>query len=136
MAKQVFSDPVSELGRVLGGGSLERLKDVLTDGDAYFSAGELARMGAAFSQVGDMLTSDARAAVSPSIEGMVGAEARIVDCGVTFAWRRGGESVRVDSRKVKELFPYEEEPELYARSVVRPSVAITIADGTPVRKGG
>ena len=47
-----MSDPVSELGRVLSGESLERLKDVLVEPDADIQPGEMARIGAALSQLG------------------------------------------------------------------------------------
>ena len=121
-----MSDPVSELGRVLSGESLERLKDVLVEPDADLQPGEMARIGAALSQLGSTFTLAAKTAVEPMIVGGVGKDGFYSDSGAVFKWRRGGEQVRVDSAEVKRTFPPADYPELYTVSAVKDSISVAV----------
>ena len=124
MAK--LTDPVSELGRILTGESMERLKDVLAEPDADFTPGELARIGGAFSQIGGDLTAAAKDLVEPLIIGGVGKDGFYGDHSAVFKWRKGGESVRVNSAAVKSTFPPADYPELYTTSVSKDSISVTL----------
>jgi len=152
-----LSDPVSELGVLLSGESLERLaifrRETLSeDPGADMGPGQLARVGQAFKDIGGECEAVAKSLVRPQIEGGVGSSAKTQDAGVMFSWRRGSRrvsvdadkvvallpyggnpevySVAVDTAKVKALFPEKEYPELYKVSETRDSVSASIADLT------
>ena len=117
-----FADPVTELGLILSGSSMENLKSILADPDADLTPGDLAVAGEALLQIGGDLKEAAKNAALPHIEGM----AAFSDSGAVFKWRKGGERTTVDSAAVKKLFPPDEEPSLYKKSVTRPSVIVEI----------
>ena len=121
-----FADPATELGKILSGSSMERIKDVLADPDADLTPGDLAVAGEALLPIGGDLKAAAKAAALPHIEGMVGVDATFSDSGAVFKWRKGGERTTVDSAAVKKLFPPDEEPSLYKKSVAPPSVVVEI----------
>lgn len=121
-----FADPVTELGLILSGSSMENLKSILADPDADLTPGDLAVAGEALLQIGGDLKEAAKNAALPHIEGMVGVDAAFSDNGAVFKWRKGGERTTVDSAAVKKLFPPDEEPSLYKKSVTRPSVMVEI----------
>ena len=125
MANKI-DNPIAELGRVLSGESLERMADILAEPEADFGAGELARIGAAFTQIGAGLTAAAKTEAGRIVIGGVGKDGYYADGGAVFKWRRGYESVRVDSAAVKRLFPPSEYPELYKTTTTRDSIAVTL----------
>lgn len=125
MAKTI-PDPVSELGRILSGDALEALKDLMVDPTADLQPGELARIGAAMSQIGADLTAEAKAAVAPMVEGGVGKDGYYADAGAVFKWRKGGEQTRVDTTAVRNFYPQGKHPHLYKAVVSRPSISVEL----------
>ena len=121
-----LDNPIAELGKLLDGAALERLADALAEPDADFSAGELARIGAAFSQIGADFTAAAKETVSPLITGGIGKDSHYLDGGAAFKWRRGFTRTAVDSAAVKKLFPPADYPDLYKTSETRDTIAITL----------
>ena len=123
-----LSDPVTELGVVLSGESIERMATLRIDPDADLGPGQLARVGQAFSEIGGELMERAKDAVGDRVEGMVGASTRYVDAGVTFEWRKPTESTGVNAAEIKRTFPPAEYPELYKKSTRRGYVIMTFSD--------
>ena len=128
MATKKLADPIYELGPLLPGEALERLKGLLSDPGADHSPGEMARFGAAFSQIGETLTKEARDGMAARLVGGVGASGRSVDGAVMFEWRPSREYSAVDTKSVKSTFPPAEYPELYTVRHVRDTVMITLLD--------
>ena len=122
-AKVAFEKPVPELGRVLSGESLERLTDALADMGADMGIGEMARIGAAMSQIGDAFTAAAKAS----------AEARMnrneyLDAGVLFTRREPTTAVSLITAKVRAEMPPEEHPDLYRTTARAGSVTVKIVE--------
>ena len=113
-------DIITELGIVLDGDTLERLRDLLADPDADFSHGQLARMGKAFTELGNELTRVAK-------EPMVGVVHHVED-DVLFRWRDPREDIRINTAKIKEEFPYEDPAnrDLYKTIKISGSVAVEV----------
>ena len=114
----------------LDGGASERLRDLLEEPDAWDGAGHVARVGAAFTEIGKSLTDAAKQMAEQQIEGGVGQSARMTDGGVLFEWSPPREYVRVDAKQVKQLFPQDEYPELYGKGRSRAYTKVTIGDAT------
>ena len=126
--KSKLSDPVGELGMVLPGDALEALKDILEDPGADHSAGQLARLGQCFTDIGAHLTTQAKQIMEPRIRGGAGASRRHAEDGAIFEWRRGGSYLRVDTMAIKALYAETENPDLYTTSERSDSISITYTD--------
>ena len=125
----VANDPtyalgLDELTHVERHALAEELKNVLRSAP---SAGELARIGAALTAMGNALTAEAKEYVR-EVQGL-GIGEKWSDCEVHFTHRSGSESQRVDSKKLREYFPPEKYTDLYTN--VR--TASTIVAALPVK---
>ena len=114
------------LATVISGSALEDLLSELDDPGAWMSAGDYAKLGAAFKDLGAVLTDTAKALVEPEIRGGVGGDARLTSGGVDFAWRKGGPRVLVDSAAVRREYPRADYPDLYRESFANDAIAITL----------
>ena len=126
--KTKLADPIAELGAVLPGEALERLADLLADPGADHSLGQLARIGAALSDIGSQLTTEAREGMYDRLAGGVGESGRTVQYGVLFQWRAPHEQTALDTRKMRALYPRDEHPDLYTTRQVKGSVSITMLE--------
>ena len=124
---QLTQDIIPELSKAgIKGETMEALTMRLAEPDAYLSEGEMARLGAAFAVIGKILTDAAKVKVEDRVVGGVGKDGEHQDNAVSFKWRRGGESLRVNAKEVKSTFPPEEYGELYSKYQTRDSIAITL----------
>ena len=120
------ADVIASLGMILPGDVLERLTDLLADPDADFSPGELAHMGAAFSKLGERLTTCARSVMQGRLDQRTGGASRAVDAGVLFQYRGPSTQTRVDTDAVRKSLPAEDYPDLYKTVEVKGTVSITL----------
>ena len=111
-------DIIEELGAILTGEALERIKDELEDPGQGLTRGRMARVGAAFSALGSTLTKEAK-------NGLEGLQVHMED-EVVFQWRDPSSRTIVDSAVVKKTFPPSEYPELYKHSEAAGSVAVSL----------
>ena len=123
-----LSDAMYELGAVLPGEALERLKGMLADPGADHTPGQLARIGAAFTDVGNRLSATVRDGMYDRLAGGLGENSRLAQDGVLFQWRAPREETAVDTKAVRSMFPKSEYSELYKTRQVRGTVAITMLD--------
>ena len=123
-----LSDPIYELGAVVSGDSLERLKDIMVDPGANRTLGETARIGQALVDLGNSLLDTAKQGMDDRLMGMVGDNACASDAGVMFQWYPPTKQTRVDTRAVKALFPKDEYPNLYITSDVSAKMNVTYSD--------
>ena len=126
--KGKLNDPLFELGAVLPGEALERLKDILADPMADHSPGQLARIGEALIQIGTAINIEVREHVYDRIVGGIGEGQRTADSGVVFQWNRPRQDTRVNTAYLRKTFPVNEYPELYKKVEVKDSVSITMVD--------
>ena len=111
-------DPVHEISMAFDGEIIERMVDLLYDPGADHTAGQLARMGAAFAHIGVVLTDAAKTiAAKSSID---------EDAGVTFIQREPSSQTRVNTKLVKEKFPPAEFPTFWQDVPVKGSVAVEL----------
>ena len=100
-------DIIAELGRILPGEALERIKDEMDDPGAHLTAGEMARIGTAAAAWGAGQVAAAKAQ-------MRGTQ-RHIDHEVLFKWTDPSEFWQLDSVAVKRMFSQEDYPDLYRR---------------------
>ena len=106
-AKKVRANPILDIPAIAPGViDPELLAALLAEPDADYTAGQLARLGDAFAVIGEQLTAAAKDAISPQIEGMVGASSQQIDHNVLFKWTAPGKPSRVvDTAAIKKFWP-------------------------------
>ena len=95
-------NPLAELGAFLPGDALEQLAVLLAEPHARHTSGQLARLGAALSNVGASLTSAARDGMH---DRLAGGDGYAFESGVLFKWRRPSVVTAVDTQRVRAAFP-------------------------------
>ena len=111
-------DLAHELGPVIKGDSLETLMDLARDPGAWQTPGALARIGAAFTYLGNMATEAAKESASL----LTLAE----DDGVFFTVKGPSTQTRVNTRHLKDRFPAVNYPEMWQTISVKGSVAVDL----------
>lgn len=98
----------------------------LEDPWADMEPGDLGMLGTALSDIGEWMTDEAKARAGESIRGGLGDSAKMLSGRCKFAWKAPTSQTRVDSAKLKELFPQKDYPDLYTKSPVSESISIEV----------
>ena len=118
MANNPPLDVVKELGFLLSGEGMETLLDELTDPGSQLSVGQAAKFFGAMEAVG-----------AKGMEGIKDHLAGVrlhTDEEVLFKWRNPSTQMRVDTDKVKKLFPQAEYPDLYKQTEVKGGTTVEL----------
>lgn len=93
---------------------------------ADLEPGDLALLGTALSDIGGYFIDEAKARAGETIRGGLGDSSKMLSGHCKFAWKAPTTSTRVNSAKLKELFPQADYPDLYSTSNVSESISIEV----------
>ena len=111
--KKIEMDVRAEIGDLVNGYALEYILSALSNNDlkALGSPGEVARIGAALSALGNAYEKASKALAKDWLD--VNKVNNLADNDVVFTGRNGYDSHSLDLEVLAELYPEDEHPELY-----------------------